>query len=94
MDAEDFILGLRFLLAKVKRQQKDWDEYNIKIKEAVILNDGILVVQFFDKKVDGKVMDFATGKSMENSARCKDMATSIEEIKSLRRLNFDINRLL
>lgn len=93
MDAEDFILGLRFLLAKVKRQQKDWDEYNIK--EVAILNDGILVAQFFDKKImDDKVMDFATGKSMESSARCKDMATSIEEIKSLRRLNFDVSRLL
>lgn len=92
MNAEDFILGLRFLLAQVKRQQKGWDEYNIK--EVAILNDGILVVQFFDKKMDDKVMDFATGKSMESSARCKDMATSIEEIKLLRRLNFDVNHLL
>lgn len=91
MKADDFILGLRYVLARTKREFKDWDEYNIVEIE---IDDQIMSVTFSDAKAGKNCISFDTGKSMENYRRAVTRAVSLPEIESFKRLNFDIESVL
>lgn len=90
MNADNFVTGYKYLLAMVKHEFKDWDEYNL---EKVTLLDGILICKFSDKQLDGNCINFESGQSLEGYRRCVDRSVTFAQIEALKNMTFDVEKI-